>query len=155
MVTNDLSLVPKSVDETAEWLPIAMSAYEEARIAAGDTPEAAAIARQASEEQFFPDGTLIDGHFLFTIVADGEDAGWLWIGPSSDASSWWVWDIRVHDALRRRGIGRAAMLLAEDVARSQGATSVRLNVFADNEGAIRLYDQLGYETAAMHKQKRL
>ena len=47
------------------------------------------------------------------------------------------------------------MLLAEDVARSQGASAIRLNVFAYNEGAIRLYDDLGYETASMHKQKRL
>ncbi|MBT2497515.1 GNAT family N-acetyltransferase [Agromyces sp. ISL-38] len=155
MVTNDLSLVPKSIEETATWLPIAMSAYEQARIAAGDSAEGAAAARQASEQQFFPDGSLIDGQLLFTVVADGEDAGWLWIGPSSDASNWWVWDIRVHDAFRRRGIGRAAMQLAEDVARSQGATSIRLNVFADNEGAIRLYDELGYETTAISKQKRL
>lgn len=155
MATNDLSLVPKSIEQIAAWLPIAMSAYEEARIAAGDSSAAAAAARQASEQQFFPDGRLIEGHFLFTVVADGEDAGWLWIGPSSDASSWWVWDIRVHDAFRRRGIGRAAMLLAEDVARSQGATSIRLNVFAYNEAAIRLYDELGYQTAALHKLKRL
>jgi ribosomal protein S18 acetylase RimI-like enzyme len=41
------------------------------------------------------------------------------------------------------------------VARSQGASAIRLNVFVYNEGAIRLYDDLGYETAAMHKQKRL
>jgi ribosomal protein S18 acetylase RimI-like enzyme len=28
-------------------------------------------------------------------------------------------------------------------------------VFADNTAAIGLYDSLGYETASMHKQKRL
>jgi len=28
-------------------------------------------------------------------------------------------------------------------------------VFAYNTSAIRLYDGLGYETASMHKQKRL
>jgi len=155
MATPDIRLVPKSDQETAAWLPVAMSAYERARIAAGDTPEAAAAARRASEEQFFPDGRLIDGHFLFTVEADGEDAGWLWIGPSSDASSWWIWDIEVHEAFRRHGIGRAAMLLAEDVARSQDASAIRLNVFAYNADAIRLYDDLGYETASMHKHKPL
>jgi len=155
MATPDIRLVPKSDDETARWLPVAMAAYEHARIAAGDTAEQAVVARRASEEQFFPDGRLIDGHFLFTVVADGEDAGWLWIGPSNDAATWWVWDIQVHDSFRRRGIARATMLLAEDVARSQGASAIRLNVFAYNEGAIRLYDDLGYETASMHKQKRL
>jgi ribosomal protein S18 acetylase RimI-like enzyme len=155
MAKPDIRLVPKTDDETARWLPVAMSAYERARTDAGDTPEQAAVARRASEEQFFPDGRLIDGHFLFTVKADGEDAGWLWIGPSSDPDTWWVWDIEVHDAFRRRGIGRETMLLAEDVARSQGAAAIRLNVFAYNDSAIRLYDGLGYATASMHMQKRL
>ena len=154
-MTSDIRLVPKSDDETATWLPVAMAAYEQARMRAGDTAEQAAEARKASEQQFFPDGRLVDGHFLFTVIADDDDAGWLWIGPSSDAATWWVWDISVHEAFRRRGLGRATMLLAEDIARSQGATAIRLNVFAYNVEAIRLYDGLGYETAAMHKQKRL
>ena len=155
MAKPDIRLVPKSDEGTARWLPVAMSAYERARIDAGDTPELAAAARRQSQEQFFPDGRLIEGHFLFTVLVDGSDAGWLWIGPSSDPATWWVWDIRVHDAFRRRGIGRETMLLAEDVARSQGATVIRLNVFAYNDGAIRLYDNLGYATASMLKQKRL
>jgi len=155
MTTPDIRLVPKSDDASAEWLPIAMAAYEAARMRAGDTAEQAAAARKLSEEQFFPGGRLVAGHFLFTVEADGEDAGWLWIGPSGDASSWWVWDVAVHESFRGRGIGRATMLLAEDVARSQGAASMRLNVFAYNTPAIRLYDELGYETASMHKQKLL
>ena len=96
MPTPDIRLVPKSDDETARWLPVAMAAYEHARIDAGDTSEQAVVARRASEEQFFPDGRLIDGHFLFTVVAEGEDAGWLWIGPSNDAATWWVWDIEAR-----------------------------------------------------------
>lgn len=155
MTTPDIRLVPKTDEQTAAWLPVAMAAYEAARIQAGDTAEQALAARRLSEEQFFPNGRLVDGHLLFTVESDGEDAGWLWIGPSSDSSSWWVWDVAVHEEFRGRGIGRATMLLAEDVARSQGARSIRLNVFAYNEPAIRLYDDLGYETASMHKQKLL
>ncbi len=47
------------------------------------------------------------------------------------------------------------MLRAEELAREHGATSLRLNVFAYNEPAIRLYDSLGYATASMHKHKTL
>jgi len=155
MATPDIRLVPKSDDETARWLPTAMAAYEQARLRAGDDPEQAAAARRISEEQFFPDGRLVDGQFLFTVVADGEDAGWLWIGPMQDASNWYVWDVAVHEAFRGRGLGRAAMQLAEDFARSQGATSMRLNVFAYNDPAVRLYESLGYATASMHMHKVL
>ena len=122
MPTPDIRLVPKTSEETADWLPVAMAAYEEARMRAGDTPEGAAAGRRASQERFFPDGRLVDGQLLFTIVAAGEDAGWLWIGPMEDPSSWYVWDVAVHEAFRGRGIGEATMLLAEDVARSQGAS---------------------------------
>ncbi len=155
MTTPDIRLVPKTSEETADWLPVAMAAYEEARMRAGDTPEGAAAGRRASQERFFPDGRLVDGQLLFTVVAAGEDAGWLWIGPMEDPSSWYVWDVAVHEAFRGRGIGEATMLLAEDVARSQGASVLRLNVFAYNDPAIRLYGRLGYVTDSMHLHKAL
>ena len=155
MPTSDVRLVPKTSEEAADWLPVAMAAYEEARMRAGDTPEGAAAGRRASEERFFPDGRLVDGQLLFTIVAAGEEAGWLWIGPMEDPSNWYVWDVAVHEAFRGRGIGEATMLLAEDVARSHGASVLRLNVFAYNDPAIRLYGRLGYATDSMHLHKDL
>ena len=119
MTTPDIRLVTKTDDETARWLPVAMAAYEQARRDAGDGPEQAEAARRLSQEQFFPDGRLIDGHFLFTVVdGDGDDVGWLWIGPVDGASTWYVWDVEVHEAHRGRGLGRATMRLAEDFARS-------------------------------------
>jgi ribosomal protein S18 acetylase RimI-like enzyme len=153
--TPDIRLVPKTDEKTARWLPVAMAAYEQARIHAGDDPGQAAAARRSSEEQFFPDGRLVAGHFLFTVTADGEDAGWLWIGPMEDGANWYVWDVAVHEAFRGRGIGRATMRLAEEFARSQGADALRLNVFTYNTAAIRLYERLGFTAGAMHMLKRL
>ena len=99
MTTPDIRLVPKTDDETARWLPVAMAAYEQARRDAGDGPEQAEAARRLSQEQFFPDGRLIDGHFLFTVVdGDGDDVGWLWIGPVDGASAWYVWVPEVFQA---------------------------------------------------------
>src|SRR3954447_25361007 len=144
MTTPDLRLVPKTIEQTAAWLPVAMTAYREARQRAGEDAEQAAEASRMSEAQFFPEGRLIDGHFLFTVEADGEDAGWLWLGPMKDVSTWYVWDVAVHEAFRGRGIGRATMALAEEFARSQGATTMQLNVFAYNEPAIGLYTSMGY-----------
>lgn len=152
---TDVRLVPKTDAETAEWLPVAMAAYEAARRSAGDSAEQAITARRASQEQFFPDDRLVDGHLLFTVEADGEDAGWLWIGPMADATDWYVWDVAIHETHRGRGLGRRAMELAEEVAREHGAANLRLNVFAYNEPAIRLYTSLGYAVGAMHMGKSL
>lgn len=154
-MTDDVRLIPKSEAEVAAWLPIAMAAYEEARRSAGDTAEQATTARRASEEQFFPDGRLVDGHLLFTVEAAGEDAGWLWVGPMTDAANWYVWDVAIHETHRGRGLGRRTMELAEEVAREHGAVNLRLNVFAYNEPAIRLYTGLGYTVGAMHMGKPL
>lgn len=154
-MTDDIRLRPKTAAETAAWLPVAMAAYEQARQVAGDTEEQAAAGRRASEEQYFPDGRLVDGHALFTIEADGDDAGWLWVGPMADPANWYVYDVEVHETHRRRGLGARAMRLAEEVAREHGAVNLRLNVFGYNTPAIRLYEGLGYETAALHMQKAL
>ncbi|MBM7832660.1 ribosomal protein S18 acetylase RimI-like enzyme [Agromyces cerinus] len=154
-MTDDVRLRLKTEAETAAWLPVAMAAYEQARQRAGENAEQAAVGRRASEDQYFPDGRLIDGHLLFTVEADGEDAGWLWIGPMSEPANWYIWDVAIHETHRRRGLGSRVMQLAEEVAREQGAVNLRLNVFGYNTPAIRLYESLGYETAAIHMQKVL
>ncbi len=46
---------------------------------------------------------------------------------------------------RRRGVGRALLLAAEEWARSAGVGKLELHVFPHNEAAIRLYESCGYE----------
>ncbi|WP_198165690.1 GNAT family N-acetyltransferase [Agromyces laixinhei] len=154
----DVELVPKGVDEVARWLAIAMREYEEARLEAGDSAEAADAARIQSEQQFFPDGRLVDEHLLFTVALRGEEAGWLWIGPwrgGSGSEDWWVYDLRVLDRFQRRGIARVVMQRADAIAREHGAKSLGLNAFATNVAAITLYESLGYLTASVHMRKEL
>ncbi|MDR5693040.1 GNAT family N-acetyltransferase [Agromyces indicus] len=151
-----VSLVPMSDAQVAAWLPVAMAHYEQARIEAGDTPGQAAAARRASEERFFPGGRRVEGQLLHTVRLGDEEAGWLWIGPWGDEGTvWWVWDLMVHEPFRRRGVARRAMIAGEEVARAHGATSLMLNVFAYNEGAIALYRTLGFLPASIHMAKRL
>jgi GNAT superfamily N-acetyltransferase len=68
--------------------------------------------------------------------------GSLWIGPHGPdrADAFWVWDVEIDAPHRGRGLGRAAMLLAEEAARAHGATELGLNVFGPNTVARHLYD---------------
>ena len=75
-------------------------------------------------------------------------------GPTSP-ETWYVMDIVVAEKHRRRGYGRATMLLAEDVARGHGATYLGLNVFGHNPNARALYESLGYETLSVRMRKSL
>lgn len=156
MSDPEVSLVPMSDAQVTAWLPVAMAHYEQARREAGDTPEQALAGRRASEERFFPGGRAAAGQLLHTIRLGEEDAGWLWIGPVDDEGSlWWIWDLMVHPGFRRRGVARRAMLAAEEVAREHGAKTLMLNVFAYNQGAIALYESLGFHPASLHMSKPL
>ena len=61
----------------------------------------------------------------------------------------YVSDVAVAPDMRQRGIGRALLRHAEQVARSWGKAALVLDVTARNEGAIRLYERMGY-----HVQRR-
>jgi ribosomal protein S18 acetylase RimI-like enzyme len=59
-----------------------------------------------------------------------------------------VMDIEIESAHRRKGYGRAAMVLAEEHTRQLGMPYLGLNVFGHNPNARALYASLGYETTS-------
>ncbi len=56
-----------------------------------------------------------------------------------------VLSIAVSKRHRRRGIGRALMIRAEEGLRSYGADAIYLEVRVSNDPAILLYEKLGYK----------
>ena len=54
---------------------------------------------------------------------------------------------------RGRGVGTALMRAAEDWARAHGAERMVLDLNAANEGALRLYERLGYEVHSLDMDK--
>lgn len=44
-----------------------------------------------------------------------------------------------------KGIGKKLLHFAEDYAKDHGSTSIRLDVFSGNPGAVALYEQHGYQ----------
>jgi ribosomal protein S18 acetylase RimI-like enzyme len=91
---------------------------------------------------------------LLVAEADGEAVGILWLGPApSPRTGWWIYDIHVVAAQRRRGYGRALLEAAEREAQRRGADSIALNVFGGNDAARRLYESSGYDVAAIVMRK--
>ncbi|MGF6916638.1 GNAT family N-acetyltransferase [Paraburkholderia sp. 40] len=66
-----------------------------------------------------------------------------------------IGSIAVSERLWGRGIGSTLMKLAEEWVRKHGATDVRLAVWAFNEKAVDLYQELGYEIRAFEMGKRI
>jgi len=80
---------------------------------------------------------------VFASVRDGEDV--LAVGRGVVDQDWLgVSAVEVDPARRRRGLARAVMAALWQWGRDQGARRSYLQVEADNEPALALYEQLGY-----------
>jgi len=153
-----VQLRPMGEDEFAVWLPLMRDEYAQAMIDDGGfEPDGAAAKAAADVEHLFPGGRPSTRQLVFVIEADGEPVGDLWLAERDDTRQpcLFVYDIRLEDAARGRGYGKAAMLLAEEEARRRGLDRVALNVFGRNKVARRLYLSLGYEENAVAMSKTL
>lgn len=60
--------------------------------------------------------------------------------------------LEVHPNAQRLGVGRAIMLGLFEWARAVGVNRIQLNVFADNDRAIALYESLGFERCGVRRR---
>ena len=86
--------------------------------------------------------------FTCEIALLGADpVGFLshFIGYDADhgARTLFIPDLFVRDGARGRGIGRALMTKATEIARGQGATLIRWTVWSRNSAAVAFYEKLG------------
>lgn len=149
-----------SADEFDAWATHSVEGFVAQQVAAGLAPEdeARRSATRTFAEQV-PDGVTTPGqHFLRAEeVGTGETVGhvWLRVREASTEVEGYVYDVELVPAARGRGLGRATMLAAHDLARSLGATVMRLNVFGHNTVALGLYESLGYTVAGATMHRRL
>lgn len=68
---------------------------------------------------------------------------------------WNIADVWVEPSHRRRGIARHLVKASEERAMLDGATEVRLQVYATNGAASMMYGELGYNTIIRTMRKRL
>jgi len=59
-----------------------------------------------------------------------------------------LYSIATHHAARGQGVGSALLGAVEQLARRRHCRALRLEVRADNPGAVRLYERLGYRRLA-------
>ena len=145
------SLRPLTEQEIAVYVEGAIVHYSQERAAAGEPRDVALRVAKEQIHGFFPDGRPADGQYIFRVLDDDElEVGILWIGLLREdrPNLFWVQDIEIEELHRGRGLGKAAMSLAEDEARAHGGTELGLNVFGHNPIAMRLYESMGYTTTA-------
>jgi ribosomal protein S18 acetylase RimI-like enzyme len=148
----DLRLRAMSAEDLARYIVRGTEEYVGELVRSGMPEAEARINAEEGIGAASPGGVPANDNEMFDVL-DGEQAvGHLWLGPLSPAT-WYVMDIEIRDEFRRRGYGRAVMLLAEQVARAHGAQYLGLNVFGHNPNARALYESLGYETQSVRMRK--
>ncbi len=136
--------------------------------------EVNSIHHAAWPEVFAPTGALdrdrnhwaqsVGANEAETIVADenGTLVGFVTLSVTTESNSLFqpvryarVGSVGVTANRRGKGIGRKLMALAEQWALQHSAAEVRLTVWAFNESALRMYEELGYEMRSHTLGKRL
>jgi ribosomal protein S18 acetylase RimI-like enzyme len=151
------SLRPLVADELDGFLETVKAGYTSEMIRAGLTPELAQAKSDRDHAALLPNGVDTPDHHLFSVEDDGAHAGYLWLAERRGelGHSLFVYGIEIDEERRGRGLGRAAMELAEEEARSRGIASISLNVFGGNDVARGLYRSLGYSETAIYMEKKL
>lgn len=72
-----------------------------------------------------------------------------------DDDEYYVSNIAVLPEFRGANLGTNLLLKMEEEARSRGAGKIVLDVAVDNQGAIRLYNRLGYSAVGKPKKARI
>ena len=149
-------LEPMSASDIQAWLAVVWANYFDDMVAAGITPDYARANIEQHQSSLFADGIPNEQQRFFNLVDGEERVGELWLARQGDDSrEWFIFNIDVAQSHRGRGLGRAAMLAAEDYVRSHGGTKLSLNVFGPNAIARRLYESLDYRTISVGMSKDL
>jgi ribosomal protein S18 acetylase RimI-like enzyme len=144
-----MRLVPKSPAKAASYLDGSWRNYAgEVAHEHGLALEDALAKTRKQFDSILPQGAATPGHDFFDLEADGV-IGSLWVTERD--GDLFLYDIMIDASHRGRGHGTAAMQAVEALARERGAAGIGLSVFAHNEGAIRLYERLGYEVVEKAK----
>ena len=88
-------------------------------------------------------------------VEEDQHIGVIWYNIQTEGNKAYIYHILIHEPFRKRGFASVVLKELEETVKSSGVTSMGLNVFGTNPDAQRLYEKLGYRTAATAMGKRI
>lgn len=144
-----MKLVPKSAARASDYLDGSWRSYA-GEVAKGHGLELEVALGKTRKlfDSILPDGSATPGHDFFDL-GEEDSVGSLWVAERD--GDLFIYDIVIDEKQRGRGLGTAAMQAVEKLARERGCAGIGLSVFAHNQGAIRLYERLGYEVVETAK----
>lgn len=107
-------------------------------------------ALEQSKEAFkslLPAGEKTENNVLKNIIFNDQNIGYMWysINKKDEPYYAYLFEIFISEDYRGRGFGTEAMNLCMREIKEYGIEDVWLHVFGHNQGALKLYQQLGFE----------
>ncbi len=146
--------------EFAKWRESSVREYAADKVRAGSSDEEHSIGNSEKEyNSILPDGLETNGQYLYSVVdeRDNQRVGIIWYGEirGDRKDIIFIYDILIDERFRGRGYGTATLRLVEERARELGKKRITLHVFAHNERARKLYEELGYRPTNVMMAKDL
>ena len=154
------ALRPMRPETFPDYLEAAIAGYAQDNVSAGRWPEVGALERSREDFQsLLPAGLDTPDNFLFEILEERASllVGFVWYTIERNHGSCiaYIYDLELKAEHRRKGHALRALQALESLAAADGATSIGLNVFANNLAAQQLYRRLGYEPTNFNMRKSL
>lgn len=113
----------------------------------GLSPEEAHKTASKEIAEMLPNGLYTEHNNLMTVVADGENAGFIWtLCEEADGQKQaFLCDFALWENYRRKGYAKIALSFAEQSAAKAGCEKIVLFVRDSNIAARTLYEKCGYQ----------
>ncbi|MBY0098377.1 GNAT family N-acetyltransferase [Mesobacillus maritimus] len=103
-----------------------------------------------------PKGIETPNHHLFNIYKDQNQLiGFIWVKVEKEKKSAFLYEIYLFEKDRGKGLGTNVMNTVEKWLAQEGVFYFKLHVFGTNDGARRLYEELGFEIAGINMLKTI
>lgn len=102
---------------------------------------------KAAFQSLLPKGEKTEHNFLKNIVFNEQTIGYIWysINQKQVPNYAYLFEIFILPEFRGQGLGTKAMEMCVKEINEIGIEDVWLHVFGHNQGALKLYQQLGFE----------
>jgi ribosomal protein S18 acetylase RimI-like enzyme len=102
-----------------------------------------------------PKGIETNNHHLFNVYQADQLIGFVWIKIEKEKKSAFLYEIYIFEEYRGKGFGTRMMKNVEEWLEQEGIYYFKLHVFGSNEGARKLYEELGFEIAGINMLKTI
>ena len=143
---GDISFRNMTDVEYEKFVETSVLDYSQNLIKSGECSEENGF--ECAENQFkelLPQGKYTEDNFFCVVVNDeNENVGVIWYRKHTEGIAF-ITDFLIYKQFRKKGYGRATLLLLDSEAKAKGYNKILLHVFKFNETAFSLYSSLGYK----------